>query len=372
MSKTKMWLPIQYFAGEGAASGGGEGAAAGAGAESKTGENPSASRDSTGERAADSRPYEGNGERPEGHSLESLGVPADKAEKYRQHLERRGKNPSASQSSAAPPAGEASGDTGKAGAAAQEDKGGKAPSLRELLAQNPSYNQEMQEIVKGRLAEQDASLKRVSGILDGLKGPLSVLSRNYGVEANADGSLNYEALGKAIQEDDALYEKRAEELGTDVATARKMDELERFQRETRAREQQSLEEAQTRAHVMKLVQQAAELQKTIPGFDLRRELQNETFRRWTSPQIGMSVKDAYYTLHRDEIRRAENEAMAKAIQERVAASIASGQARPNETGRAQGGSVTQLQSPRQTREEYQALKKRILEAAARGEKIYPT
>ncbi len=366
MSKVKMWLPIQFFAGEGAASGGGEGAAAGG-----EGAGKQSAEDSAPAGVGNTSNAQGEGKAAEdaGQSLESLGVPADKAEKYRQRMRGKDTTPAGGQLKAPAPAGEGKAQ-GSGTDAAQE--GGKTQSLRELLAQNPALNQEMQEIVRGRLAEQDASLKKVSGILDGLKGPLSVLSRNYGVEANADGSLNYEALGKAIQEDDALYEKRAEELGTDVATARKMDELERFQRETKAREQQDLEERQTRAHIQKLVQQAAELQQSIPGFDLRRELQNETFRRWTSPQIGMSVKDAYYTLHRDEIRRAENEAMARAIQERVAASIASGQARPNETGRAQGGSVTQLQSPRQTREEYQALKKRILEAAARGEKIYPT
>ena len=357
MSKTKMRLPIQFFAGEGAASGGGEGAAAGSeGGNTAKEENPSASQSSAPPLAGEAG---AEGARQDGRSLESLGVPRDKAEKYRQRMEKRGKNPSASQGSAPPRAGEASGETGKADATAQEGKGGQQPKLRDLLAQNPEYNREMQEIVKGRLTEQENSVATLSGI------------RNYGVQAKADGSLDYEALGKAIREDDALYEKRADELGTDVATARRMDELERFQAETRRREQQDLQEKQTRAHIQKLVQQGAELQKIFPNFDLRRELQNETFRRWTSPQIGMSVKDAYYALHREEIRRAENEAMARAIQERVAASVAAGQARPNETGRAQGGSVTPIQSPQRTRKEHQELKKRIQQAAARGEKIYP-
>ena len=50
--------------------------------------------------------------------------------------------------------------------------------------------------------------------------------------------------------------------------------------------------------------QGEKLKATFPGFDLRAELQNPTFQRLTSPEVGIDVETAYWTIHRNELQTA--------------------------------------------------------------------
>ena len=54
-------------------------------------------------------------------------------------------------------------------------------------------------------------------------------------------------------------------------------------------------------HFENLARQADELRKTYPDFDLMKEMENETFKRLTMPNSGLSVEAAYFAVHHKEL-----------------------------------------------------------------------
>ena len=92
----------------------------------------------------------------------------------------------------------------------------------------------------------------------------------------------------------------------------------------------------------------------------------------TAPNVGISVEDAYYAIHRKEIQMAAMQATAQKTAQQMANSIRSGQARPVENGTSnQAPSVTSFNYAKASREQREALKKQIRDAAAHGKKLYP-
>ena len=126
--------------------------------------------------------------------------------------------------------------------------------------------------------------------------------------------------------------------------------------------------ARFESHMQNLERQAQRLQTAFPGMDLRQELRNPVFSRLTSPSVGLSVEDAFYTVHRRELQSAAMEAATR----QVTNAIASGARRPQENGLAgQAPVVSAFDYRNATREQRDALKRQIRQAAAQGRKIYP-
>ena len=116
-------------------------------------------------------------------------------------------------------------------------------------------------------------------------------------------------------------------------------------------------------HLAALYEQAAEL----PGFDLEQALHDPAFVRLTAPGVGVSVRDAWYALHREETERRraeENRAM-------LARAAASSARRPREGGGSGGTALIAADYRSLSRAEQLRVKQRIFEAGARGEKVYP-
>lgn len=125
-------------------------------------------------------------------------------------------------------------------------------------------------------------------------------------------------------------------------------------------------------HIENMHREGERLRAVFPNFDLRRELSDPVFRKLTSPAVGISVEDAYYTVHRKELESFAMQRAAKDAAEKTAAAVRAGQKRPIENGAAaQGASITAFDYRSATREQRNALKKRIFDAGARGEKIFP-
>ena len=98
-------------------------------------------------------------------------------------------------------------------------------------------------------------------------------------------------------------------------------------------EQASLQrEEALRQHFARLTRQAEELKRTFPGFDLMQELRNPAFVRMTAPGTGVSVKDAFYAVHGEDIQRDSMEYAAIQAGRRIAASVQAGASRPLENG----------------------------------------
>lgn len=325
------WLNLQLFAGEGAGDGGAEGA-------------------TTGENNADA-----------GHQrLLELGVPEDKIRKNRAYkLNTPTPKPAeAGQEQAQEP-------KQKQAAAATNPTEEKtdAPtrmSWDEIMA-DPEYNKQMQAIIQARLR----SAKGAEETLGKLTPALELLARQYGQDP---ANIDYDALAKSINDDESYYEQKALEMGVPLQTAKKIDNEERDTARQQREQDRTLEQQKFQKHIMRLEQQGEEMKKVFPNFDLRTELKNPAFARMTSPNVGISVEDAYYAVHRNEIQAAAMQVTAQKTAQKISNAIQAGSRRPDENGTSgQAPSVTTFDYRSMSPQQREALKKRIRS----GEKIYP-
>lgn len=221
----------------------------------------------------------------------------------------------------------------------------------EEIMKDPEYNQKMQDTVKARLKDADAN----KAILDTLAPVIKQLAQEHGLDPEHP---DYQALVKSVTGE---YEDKALEMGVSKETVMKLDQ-----------QQRTLEQQKFQNHIQKLEQQGEAMKAVFPKFDLRTEMQNPTFARLTSPNIGLSVEDAYYAVHRKELQTASMQVAAKQTAKMISNAIQSGSRRPDETGSAtQAPSVTTFDYRKASRAQRDELKARIRAAAARGEKIYP-
>lgn len=213
-------------------------------------------------------------------------------------------------------------------AAAAPDTGAGRMSWEQIMA-DPEYNKQMQAVVKSRLKEAKASQEAMQTLAPALE----ALARKHSLDP---GNIDYAALAQAVSREQVPAQRPFE------------------------------------PHYRKMEQEARELQRVFPGFDLQEELKNPAFVRLTAPHVGVSVEDAYFALHRKELQAAAMQVTAQKTAQKLSNSIQAGGIRPAENGTSgQAPSVTTFDYRTASREQKEALKKRILDEAARGRKVYP-
>ena len=330
------WLNLQLFAGEGAGDGGGEAAA-------------------TGENAVD----------PGQQRLLELGVPADK---LRKRASKAAVKLPAGAVKSAPSQPEAQQVQEQAAAAENpaEEKTNTATRMSwdEIMA-DPEYNKEMQSVVQSRLR----SAKGAEEALGKLIPALELLARQEGLDPE---NLDYEALAKAISNNRSFYEDKALEMGVSVETAMQIDQQERETARQKREQERTIEQQKIERHFNSLQQQGEAMKQVFPNFDLMKELQNPAFARMTAPNVGISVEDAYYAVHRNEIQFSSMQVAAQKTAEKISNSIQAGNRRPNENGTSgQAPSVTTFDYRNASPEQRAAIKALIRSEAAHGRKVYP-
>ena len=237
-------------------------------------------------------------------------------------------------------------------------------SWDEIMA-DPEYNKQMQSVVQSRLKNAKAAEENLAKLAPALE----VLARRHGLDAN---NMDYEAIAKAINDDDAYYEDKALEMGVTLETAKRLDQQERENERQKRQEAQNLEEQKMRNHIMKIEQQGEALKKVFPNFNLQEEMKNPVFVRMTHPNIGLSVEDAYHAIHHKEIMSAGMQVTAQQTAQKISNAIQAGSRRPDENGTSgQSASVTTFDYSKASKEQREALKREIYAAKARGEKLYP-
>ena len=289
--------------------------------------------------------------RTQADRLRELGVPASKL-KRAQYSKIAANQPQtvAAQAAAVQEAEEAS---------KKADETAHRLSWDEIMA-DPEYNGEMQKVVQAAKSK----LKPAADGMDKLTPAIQLIAKKYGVDAS-----DYDAINKAVMDDDEYYEDRALELGVTTDVAKQLERSEKIMQAAEEQRQQFINEQKLMEHISKLNMQAIELQKKYPGFDLRRELDNPTFRRMTAPDQMFTLEEAYELVHRDEIKESIRQAALKASAQQVANAVQSNRSRPNEGGvsKASGASVQTFNYRNASKEQRDALKARI----RAGEKIYP-
>lgn len=265
---------------------------------------------------------------------------------------------------------------GQAGLAGGQAQGNAqaAGTQPEQAATAKTPEQEFDELIRGKYAEQyrnriqntiNDRFKNQANLqseLDGLKPMLDALAKKHGIESG-----DYKALSNVILDDDSLYEEEAEEAGMTVEAYKSYQKLKAHADEMDAREKQSQQEMAFRNHVQKLAAQGEQMKQTFPDFDLMKELQNDAFRRMTAPDVGLSVEDAYYAVHRRELGPQAMAAGVRIAQQRMSQTLAANAKRPTE-GAMQGSTAAadvSISPKSMTRAQREALKAR----ARRGEKV---
>ena len=335
--KNNKWLNLQLFAGEGAGDSGGEGATTG---ETNT---------NTGD--ADQR-------------LRELGVPDAVLEK-RAKRNASNKMPKGVGKAAQVPAQTVEPTEEQAAAAENptEEKKTDAPSRmswKEIMA-DPEYNEQMQATIQARLR----SAKGAEEALGKLTPALEVLARQYGLDMV---NIDYDALAQKINTDQTFYEDKALQKGEPVEKVMAEDQQER----DTERQQRTIQQERNLQHFNKLVQQGEEMKKVFPNFDLRTELQNEAFLRMTAPDVGISVEDAYYAVHRNEIQAASMQVAAQKTAQKISNDIQAGRRRPTENGTSgHAPSVITFDYSKASPEQRAAFKQYLRSEAAKGRKVSP-
>jgi hypothetical protein len=334
--KNHIWLDLQLFAGEGTGDGGGEGAA-------------------TGDNSVDAGQQR----------LLELGVPADKIRKRAQKTAVKVPDGAVRKTPEVQETQQTSEQAAAADNPTEEKSEAKSRMSWDEIMADPEYNKEMQAVVRSRIkAEKSAeeSLKKLTPALE-------LLARQHNLDT---ANIDYDALGKAISDDAAYYEDKALEMGVPIETAKQIDQQERQTARQQREEARTLEEQKIQRHIAGLEQQGEAMKKVFPNFDLRTELQNPAFARMTSPNVGISVEDAYYAIHRNEIQTAAMQVTAQKTAQKISNAIQAGRYRPDEAGiSGQASSVTTFDYSKASKEQREAIKKAIRDAAARGEKLYP-
>lgn len=259
-----------------------------------------------------------------GPQLEDLGVPADKAERFRQR-----KAKSAPKQQKQPEGNPEKGRIATGPAAPRNDSSDGKPAMSfDDFMKIPENNARMQQIMSERV---NRVARDKTEYVSKLSPALELIASRYGIKANDDGSYDAEAITKAIQDDDSYYENKALELGVDVETAKRIDKLETENKRNEEAMQRQQREQQLREHFMKMQAQANDVQAIMPGFKLEDAINDPAFVRLTSPEVGMTVKQAVWALHGDEIREQEANAIAQRAKIDAANAIRSGY-RPRENG----------------------------------------
>ena len=330
-------LNLQLFAGEGTGDSGGEAAT--------SGENATV--------AAEQR-------------LRELGVPEDKIRKRASKVASR----MPSQAVKTEPVAQKTEETKVESASpnetpTEEPKETPARMSWDEIMKDPEYNAKMQETMRNRLK----TAKTAEENLNKLTPTIELLARKYNLDPN---NIDYDALNKAVNDDDDYYENKALEMGVSVETAKKIDKQERDTAREQAQAERTIQEQRIQQHFIKLEQQAEAMKKVFPNFDLRKELQNPAFARMTHPNVGISVEDAYYAVHRNEIQTASMQVAAQKTAEKISNAIQAGSRRPDEAGTSsQAPSVSTFDYRKASPEQRAAFKAYLRKKWANGETVCP-
>lgn len=250
-------------------------------------------------------------------------------------------------------------------------------TFSEQMESDPEFkaaaDQYAQQIVRARLKAEKTSKDTMEKLMPALQ----VLADRYGQDMN---NPDFDALAKAITEDESFYSEEALRKGNSTEEVKKQaQERHSAQRETIAAQQaakvqqETMREMFERQHFENIARQGEAMKEKYPGFDLVAERQkNATFRRMTDPGSILTVEQAYNAVYFKEIQEAQKQQTAQEAKKQMANSVQSGRHRPVENGiSAAAPSVTAFDIKHASKAERDAFRKEVEQARARGQRIFP-
>lgn len=191
------------------------------------------------------------------------------------------------------------------------------------------YSKSVERVVKKRVGNLHAQI-------DAMAPALELIARKYGIQRDQNGNLDYAAISKAVQGDDSIYQDEAYRRGISVDELKRTVSLEQENASLRAR----VEQDDIQRGWEDIQMQAQALKQAYPKFDLDTEMQNEEFGRLVTTLQKNGFKDAlsraYKTIHLDELTADSMRYAVQRTSEKIANSVRSGAARPQENGAGTG------------------------------------
>lgn len=188
---------------------------------------------------------------------------------------------------------------------------------------------------------------------------IDMLSAKYGINARDSA-----ALQKAIEDDNAYFEKEAESKGMTVEQLKNFRKMEYENNKLVRQMQEHQQQEQIRRNMEEWARQSEEVKAIYPNFDFDVETQNPEFRALITRNI--PVQTAYEVIHKDEIIGGAMQYTAQQVAQRVANNIQTRNQRPNENGMAAGNGITTKTDVRSlTRDD----RKEIIRRVQNGERI---
>lgn len=183
------------------------------------------------------------------------------------------------------------------------------------------YTEDTQKIIDKRFKqtkELEASAKKQQPLLD-------ALATKYGID-----SKDLDALTKAVNDDNSMWEEAADKAGMTVEQYKSFQKLQRENAELLEQEASRANEEKAQALLQKWTDEAIELQKTFPSFDLNAEAQDPNFVNLL--RSGISVEHAFKVIHMDEIQGELLKTAVVETQKNVANNVRARGSRPAENG----------------------------------------
>lgn len=236
---------------------------------------------------------------------------------------------------------------------------GERKSFEELIEgeYKDDFKKEMSKRIKDRLKGSKEAEER----LKTLEPTLSLLVKHYGLDAE---NPDYEALSRAVTEDDAYYEDAAMAAGLDVKTFKKMEQMKFKNAQLESEAERARKEEEQRRFFENLATQEAGVKEIYPNFDLRAELENENFARLVFNNV--PARTAFEVVHKDEIISGAMQFAAKKAEKALTDNILAGGQRPPEAAAGTNTPTkTGFDASKLTKEERAKIRERVL----RGERV---
>jgi len=187
------------------------------------------------------------------------------------------------------------------------------------------YKQEFtdrtQEIINRRFKET----KNLEAQINTQKPIIDMLLQKYNI---SDGDIA--KLQQAIETDDKYWEEAAEEAGMTVEQYRTYQKLARENEELRKAQRVQQGQQQMENQLQTWYREGEQVKAQYPNFDLRAECQNRQFLDLL--KAGIPVKQAYETIHLDELVNGAAQVSARQAEQRTVANIQRRASRPSENG----------------------------------------
>ena len=220
---------------------------------------------------------------------------------------------------------------------------------------------EYKDIDQKRFQETfDRRFKQVKGMeaeLASQKEVIDMLKGRYGVDDVAK-------LTTALKEDTEYWERVADEHGMTVEQFQAKQKLELENKELRAIQQRQIGEMKARQQIEAWNEEAKEVKKMYPSFDIKKEVQNKAFMDLLSR--GVNMEHAYKVVNFDRLNQEAAITAAKTADAQAQARIKQKASRPSENGTSsQSAAIVRNDVSTLTRAERAEIARRV----QRGEKI---